>query len=51
MHCKKRILNNIKVDKDYSLANKGKNFKNVDWKPEMLTFIYDTHQDDIVKNL
>ena len=50
MHCKKRILNNIQVDKDYSLANKGKNFKKVDWKPEMLTFIYDTHQDDIVKN-
>ncbi len=44
----KRINNNIKPKKDPSLRNKGRLFKNVDWKPEMLKIIYDFFDDKIV---
>lgn len=49
-YCKKRIRNNQNVIKDPNLIVQGKNFQNKDWKPEMLSFIYDIHKDEIVKN-
>ncbi len=49
-HVKKRIDNSDIVIKDNSLISQGKLFRNSDWKPEMLSFIYEVHKDQIVKN-
>ena len=47
-HISERIKKNIKPKKDLSLRNKGKLFKNSDWKPEMLKIIYEFFDDKIV---
>lgn len=36
--------------KNAELFFQGKIFRNKDWKPEMLQFIYEVHKDEIVKN-
>ena len=43
-----RIKNKVKISKDLSLKNKGRLFKNSDWKPEMLIKIYSEYDDKIV---
>ena len=43
-----RIKNKVKISKDLSLKNKGRLFKNSDWKPEMLIKIYSEYNDKIV---
>ena len=45
---KKRLKHKIKPKKDYSLRHKGKLFRKVDWKPEMLDLIYNDFNDKIV---
>ena len=45
---KKRLKHKMKPKKDYSLRHKGKLFRKVDWKPEMLNLIYNVFNDKIV---
>jgi hypothetical protein len=49
-YIKNRIHNKDVIIKDTSLMIQGKLFRNSDWKPEMLSFIYEVHKDQIVKN-
>jgi formyltetrahydrofolate hydrolase len=43
-----RKKNDIKVNKDFTLKNRGRLFKKSDWKPEMLIKIYSEYKDNIV---
>ena len=43
-----RQKNNIKINKDLTLKNRGKLFKKSDWKPQMLIKIYSEYKDNIV---
>jgi folate-dependent phosphoribosylglycinamide formyltransferase PurN len=43
-----RKKNNIQINKDFTLKNRGKLFKKSDWKPEMLIKIYSEYDDKIV---
>jgi folate-dependent phosphoribosylglycinamide formyltransferase PurN len=49
-HCLSRIENKKTPSKNSELYYQGKMFRNKDWKPEMLQFIYEVHKDEIVKN-
>mgnify|MGYP006094155581 FL=1 len=43
-----RQKNNIKINKDLTLKNRGKLFKKSDWQPQMLIKIYSEYKDNIV---
>jgi hypothetical protein len=49
-YCVNRIENKKTPSKNSELYYQGKIFRNKDWKPEMLQFIYEVHKDEIVKN-
>lgn len=49
-YCSNKIEKKMLPTKNQELFFQGKIFRNKDWKPEMLQFIYEVHKDEIVKN-